>query len=54
MSADASGTSRSGSAPITLAAMTLSASMILVDQTAVPLSTADAIADLGGAVAGAN
>ena len=31
--------------------MTLSASMILVDQTAVPLSTADAIADLGGAVA---
>ena len=31
--------------------MTLSASMILVDQTAVPLATADAIADLGGAVA---
>ena len=31
--------------------MTLSASMILVDQTAVPLSTADAIADLNGAVA---
>ncbi len=30
--------------------MTLSASMILVDQTAVPLATADAIADLGGAV----
>ena len=51
MTADASGTSRSGSAPITLAAMTLSASMILVDQTAVPLATADAIADLGGAVA---
>jgi EmrB/QacA subfamily drug resistance transporter len=31
--------------------MTLSASMILVDQTAVPLATADAIADLNGAVA---
>lgn len=31
--------------------MTLSASMILVDQTAVPLATADAISDLGGAVA---
>jgi len=31
--------------------MTLSASMILVDQTAVPLATADAIDDLGGAVA---
>ncbi len=28
--------------------MTLSASMILVDQTAVPLTTADAIADLNG------
>ena len=50
MTADASGTARSGSAPTTLAAMTLSASMILVDQTAVPLATADAIADLGGAV----
>jgi EmrB/QacA subfamily drug resistance transporter len=31
--------------------MTVSASMILVDQTAVPLATADAIADLDGAVA---
>ena len=51
MTADAQGAARSGSAPITLAAMTLSASMILVDQTAVPLATADAIADLGGAVA---
>jgi len=51
VTADAPGAARSGSAPITLAAMTLSASMILVDQTAVPLATADAIADLGGAVA---
>ena len=51
MTADAPGAARSGSAPITLAAMTLSACMILVDQTAVPLATADAIADLGGAVA---
>jgi EmrB/QacA subfamily drug resistance transporter len=51
VTADASGATRSGQAPITLAAMTLSASMILVDQTAVPLSTADAIADLNGAVA---
>jgi EmrB/QacA subfamily drug resistance transporter len=34
----------------TLAAMTLANSMILVDQTAVPLATADVIADLGGAV----
>ncbi len=33
---------------LTLIAMTLSASMILVDQTAVPLSTPDAVRDLGG------
>jgi MFS family permease len=33
---------------VTLAAMTLSNSMILVDQTAVPLATPDAIRDLGG------
>lgn len=51
MTADAAGTGRSGSAPITLAAMTVAASMILVDQTAVPLATAPAISDLGGAVA---
>ena len=31
--------------------MTVAASMILVDQTAVPLATADAIADLDGGVA---
>ncbi len=34
----------------TLAAMTLSNSMILVDQTAVPLATPDAIRDLGGSL----
>jgi EmrB/QacA subfamily drug resistance transporter len=50
VTANPSGGARSGSAPITLAAMTLSASMILVDQTAVPLATPDVIADLGGAV----
>jgi hypothetical protein len=33
---------------VTLVAMTLSNSMILVDQTAVPLATPDAIRDLGG------
>jgi hypothetical protein len=33
---------------LTLVAMTLSNSMILVDQTAVPLATPDAIRDLGG------
>ncbi len=37
-------------ARITLAAMTLSSSMILVDQTAVPLASPDAIHDLGGGV----
>jgi EmrB/QacA subfamily drug resistance transporter len=51
VAADVSGAGGSGSAKVTLIAMTLSASMILVDQTAVPLSTADAIADLNGAVA---
>jgi EmrB/QacA subfamily drug resistance transporter len=35
---------------VTLAAMTLSASMILVDQTAVPLASPDAISGLGGSV----
>jgi EmrB/QacA subfamily drug resistance transporter len=37
-------------AGITLAAMTLSSSMILVDQTAVPLASPEAIHDLGGSV----
>ncbi|HWJ42230.1 MAG TPA: MFS transporter, partial [Solirubrobacterales bacterium] len=37
-------------ARITLAAMTLSSSMILVDQTAVPLASPDAIQHLGGGV----
>lgn len=36
---------------LTLAATTLASSMILVDQTAVPLATADVIGDLGGATA---
>src|SRR5262245_31158626 len=35
---------------LTLAAMTLSASMILVDQTAVPLASPDAVEDLGASV----
>ncbi len=35
---------------VTLAAMTLASSMILVDQTAVPLASPDAIHDLGGGV----
>jgi EmrB/QacA subfamily drug resistance transporter len=35
---------------VTLAAMTLSSSMILVDQTAVPLASPDVISGLGGAV----
>lgn len=35
---------------ITLAAMTLASSMILVDQTAVPLASPDAIAGLGGSI----
>jgi EmrB/QacA subfamily drug resistance transporter len=38
-------------ARLTLAAMTLSTSMILIDQTAVPLATPDAISDLGAALA---
>ncbi len=37
-----------GAAWVTLAAMTLSSSMILVDQTAVPLATPDVIAGLDG------
>jgi len=35
---------------LTLAAMTLASSMILVDQTAVPLATPEAIEDLGGQI----
>jgi EmrB/QacA subfamily drug resistance transporter len=35
---------------LTLAAMTIASSMILVDQTAVPLASPDAIHDLGGSV----
>jgi EmrB/QacA subfamily drug resistance transporter len=46
----AAGTTRHGNAALTLAAMTLSSSMILVDQTAVPLATAEVLADLGAAV----
>jgi EmrB/QacA subfamily drug resistance transporter len=46
-----SGTSLSHTAMwVTLAAMTLANSMILVDQTAVPLATPDAIRDLGGSL----
>lgn len=37
-------------APVALAAMTLASSMILIDQTAVPLSTPDAVADLGASL----
>jgi EmrB/QacA subfamily drug resistance transporter len=44
------GTTRQGNAALTLAAMTLSSSMILVDQTAVPLATPEVIAGLAGAV----
>jgi len=36
---------------VTLAAATLASSMILVDQTAVPLATPDVLADLNGAIA---
>ena len=36
---------------LTLAATTLASSMILVDQTAVPLATPDVLGDLGGAIA---
>jgi MFS family permease len=35
---------------LTLAAMTLANSMILVDQTSVPLATPDLIQDLGGSI----
>ncbi len=35
---------------LTLIAMTLSSSMILVDQTAVPLATPDAIQGLGASI----
>ena len=48
----ATGTERvSRASSITLVAMTLSSSMILVDQTAVPLATPHVIADVGGNVA---
>src|SRR5919204_5149341 len=43
-------TARSRSMWVTLVAMTLANSMILVDQTAVPLATPDAIRDLGGSL----
>jgi MFS family permease len=43
-------TVRAGNAALTLAAMTLANSMILVDQTAVPLASPDAIAGLGGQI----
>jgi MFS family permease len=36
---------------VTLAATTLASSMILVDQTGVPLATPDVLADLNGALA---
>lgn len=39
-----------GALAVTLAAMTLSASMILVDQTAVPLATPHVVEDLGGQI----
>jgi MFS family permease len=45
-----SDTPPAGNAALTLAAMTLSNSMILVDQTAVPLAAPDAIAGLGGQI----
>ncbi len=41
----------SRAAALTLAAATLASSMILVDQTAVPLATPDVLADLNGALA---
>jgi EmrB/QacA subfamily drug resistance transporter len=44
------GTTQRGSASLTLAAMTLSSSMILVDQTAVPLASPEVISGLGGAL----
>ena len=42
--------SSGGALTITLIAMTLSASMILVDQTAVPLATPHVVEDLGGQI----
>ncbi len=42
--------SSSGALTVTLVAMTLSASMILVDQTAVPLATPHVVEDLGGQI----
>jgi EmrB/QacA subfamily drug resistance transporter len=45
-----SDSTRRASAALTLAAMTLANSMILVDQTAVPLASADVIAGLGGSI----
>ena len=47
---DSGGTRSRTAMWVTLAAMTLSNSMILVDQTAVPLATPDAIRDLGGSL----
>jgi EmrB/QacA subfamily drug resistance transporter len=44
-------TPQRGNAALTLAAMALSSSMILVDQTAVPLATPEVISGLGGATA---
>ncbi|MGH2963156.1 MAG: hypothetical protein ACRDL3_13330 [Solirubrobacterales bacterium] len=46
--AGASDAQVSRASKVTLVAMTLSLSMILVDQTAVPLATPHVIADLGG------
>jgi EmrB/QacA subfamily drug resistance transporter len=43
-------TARRGNAPLTLAAMTLANSMILVDQTAVPIATPEVIASLDGSL----
>jgi hypothetical protein len=45
-----SDSTRRADAALTLAAMTLANSMILVDQTAVPLATADVISGLGGSI----
>jgi EmrB/QacA subfamily drug resistance transporter len=44
-------TAQPRSASLTLAAMTLASSMILVDQTAVPLATPEVLSGLGGALA---
>jgi hypothetical protein len=43
-------TARRGNAALTLAAMTLANSMILVDQTAVPIATPEVIAGLDGSL----